>query len=49
MYIPLPDTASRCELFRINMKEVQVADDVEVEKLAEKCAGMYVYTLLYYF
>ena len=39
VYIPLPDTPSRCELFRINMKEVTLADDVKVEELAEKCGG----------
>ena len=43
IYIPLPDENSRCELFRINMKEVEVGQDVVIDKLAAKCAGWYFY------
>jgi katanin p60 ATPase-containing subunit A1 len=39
VYIPLPDAASRSELFRINMKEVVIANDVNIEELAQKCEG----------
>eukprot|EP01038_Epipyxis_sp_PR26KG_P005563 gene5563-7685_t len=39
VYIPLPDTIGRRELFRINMKSVQIDDDVNLDELAEKSAG----------
>lgn len=39
VYIPLPDTPSRCELFRINMKAVRLSEDVRIEELASKCEG----------
>lgn len=39
VYIPLPDEAGRRELFKINMQEVTIADDVNVDELAVNCAG----------
>ena len=39
VYIPLPDLAGRRELFRINMDEVDVSDDVDLDELANKSAG----------
>lgn len=39
VYIPLPELESRRELFRINMKEVDIAPDVDLDELASKSAG----------
>ncbi len=39
MYIPLPDLEGRVDLFRINMKEVEMSDDVNLEELAGKAGG----------
>jgi katanin p60 ATPase-containing subunit A1 len=39
VYIPLPDESGRRDLFRINMQEVTVAEDVDVNELAVNCAG----------
>jgi katanin p60 ATPase-containing subunit A1 len=39
IYIPLPDLEGRKELFRINMKEVELAPDVNLEELSEKSDG----------
>ena len=39
IYIPLPETDGRQELFRINMKGVELADDVDLSFLAEKTEG----------
>lgn len=39
MYIPLPDLEGRRELFRINMKSVEVGADVDLDELATKAAG----------
>jgi len=39
VYIPLPEVESRRELFRINMKEVDIASDVDLDELAAKSAG----------
>ena len=39
IYIPLPDATGRCELFKINMKSVQMDPDVDFEELAAKSDG----------
>lgn len=39
IYIPLPDMEGRRELFRINMKSVELADDVDLDEVAEKSNG----------
>ena len=39
IYIPLPDVEGRRELFRINMKEVEMNEDVNLEELAERSGG----------
>jgi katanin p60 ATPase-containing subunit A1 len=39
VYIPLPELEGRRELFRINMKEVELADDVDLDELAQKAGG----------
>lgn len=39
MYIPLPDVEGRTDLFRINMKGVQMDTDVDFTELAAKCGG----------
>ena len=39
IYIPLPDKAGRQDLFRINMMGCELSSDVEIEELAELCAG----------
>jgi katanin p60 ATPase-containing subunit A1 len=39
IYIPLPDLEGRKELFRINMKEIELDGDVNLDELAEKSAG----------
>jgi katanin p60 ATPase-containing subunit A1 len=39
VYIALPDLEGRKELIRINMKTVEMADDVDVDELAERAAG----------
>lgn len=39
IYIPLPDHEGRAQLFRINMKGVELHSDVNLEELAEKCEG----------
>jgi len=39
IYIPLPDLEGRKELFRINMKAIELESDVNLEELAEKSAG----------
>lgn len=39
VYIPLPDLEGRIQLFRINMKGVELHDDVNLDELAEKSAG----------
>ncbi|KAH8058875.1 microtubule-severing ATPase [Aureococcus anophagefferens] len=39
IYIPLPTAAGRAALFEINMKSVDVADDVELDDLAAKTDG----------
>lgn len=39
VYIPLPDVGGRRELFRINMKDVEVDADVDLDELAQKSAG----------
>jgi katanin p60 ATPase-containing subunit A1 len=39
IYIPLPEEEGRRELFRINMKSVEVDDDVDLDELAQKCGG----------
>ncbi|KAK9794900.1 hypothetical protein WJX73_000623 [Symbiochloris irregularis] len=39
IYIPLPGTAERAELLRLNMQGVEVADDVDYADLAERARG----------
>eukprot|EP00607_Mallomonas_marina_P010166 CAMPEP_0182420172 /NCGR_PEP_ID=MMETSP1167-20130531/4747_1 /TAXON_ID=2988 /ORGANISM="Mallomonas Sp, Strain CCMP3275" /LENGTH=546 /DNA_ID=CAMNT_0024595725 /DNA_START=193 /DNA_END=1833 /DNA_ORIENTATION=+ len=39
VYIPLPEMEGRKELFRINMKEVEIGDDVDLEELARNSEG----------
>jgi katanin p60 ATPase-containing subunit A1 len=39
IYIPLPDLDGRKELFRINMKSIELEGDVNLDELAEKSAG----------
>lgn len=39
VYIALPEAAGRKELFRINMKDVELETDVDLEELAERSAG----------
>jgi katanin p60 ATPase-containing subunit A1 len=39
IYIPLPDTEGRSELFRINMKAVDMDADVRLEELADRSGG----------
>lgn len=39
IYIPLPDIDGRKELFRINMKSVQLGEDVNLDELAERAVG----------
>ncbi|ORY41238.1 AAA-domain-containing protein [Rhizoclosmatium globosum] len=39
VYIPLPDSESRKELLKINLQSIKVADEVNLEELAEKMDG----------
>jgi katanin p60 ATPase-containing subunit A1 len=39
VYIPLPDVEGRTELFKINMKGIEMDPDVVVDELAEKSTG----------
>ncbi|XP_078255185.1 katanin p60 ATPase-containing subunit A1-like isoform X1 [Rhinoraja longicauda] len=39
IYIPLPSANGREELLRINLRELEVADDVDVKKIAEQMEG----------
>lgn len=39
IYIPLPDVEGRRELFKINMKTVEISEDVDLNELAEKSEG----------
>jgi len=39
VYIPLPDVEGRTELFKINMKGIEMDPDVMVDELAEKSVG----------
>ncbi|XP_076021762.1 katanin p60 ATPase-containing subunit A-like 1 [Genypterus blacodes] len=39
IYIPLPTAVGRVELLKINLKEVEVAADVDMEVIAEKTEG----------
>ena len=39
IYIPLPDTVGRKELFRINMKGCDIDENVDMEKLGDMCDG----------
>ena len=39
IYIPLPDADARAALVRINVKGVDVADDVEVDTIAAEMEG----------
>ncbi|KAI8930133.1 P-loop containing nucleoside triphosphate hydrolase protein [Entophlyctis helioformis] len=39
IYIPLPDAESRRELLKLNLKEIKVADDIDLEELAAKIEG----------
>lgn len=39
IYIPLPSAVGRVELLKINLREVELADDVDLDQIAEKIAG----------
>jgi katanin p60 ATPase-containing subunit A1 len=39
IYIPLPENEGRRELFKINMKEIELDTDVNLDELAEKSDG----------
>nr|XP_019956289.1 PREDICTED: katanin p60 ATPase-containing subunit A-like 1 [Paralichthys olivaceus] len=39
IYIPLPTAVGRVELLKINLREVEVADDVDLDLIAEKIEG----------
>lgn len=39
IYIPLPSTKGRVELLRINLKELELAADVDLDKIAEQMEG----------
>uniref|UniRef100_H3CAJ3 Katanin p60 ATPase-containing subunit A1 n=1 Tax=Tetraodon nigroviridis TaxID=99883 RepID=H3CAJ3_TETNG len=39
IYIPLPSTKGRVELLRINLKELELASDVDLDRIAEKLEG----------
>ncbi|XP_041831792.1 katanin p60 ATPase-containing subunit A1 [Melanotaenia boesemani] len=39
IYIPLPSTQGRVELLRINLKELELAGDVDLDKIAEQMEG----------
>ncbi|XP_068609862.1 katanin p60 ATPase-containing subunit A1 [Brachionichthys hirsutus] len=39
IYIPLPSTEGRVELLRINLKELELASDVDLDKIAEQLEG----------
>lgn len=39
IYIPLPVLAERAELLALNLKTVEMADDVQIDALAERTAG----------
>ncbi|XP_053733825.1 katanin p60 ATPase-containing subunit A-like 1 [Synchiropus splendidus] len=39
IYIPLPTAVGRRELLKINLREVEVADDVDLDLIAEKIEG----------
>ncbi|KAJ3122859.1 Katanin p60 ATPase-containing subunit A1 [Nowakowskiella sp. JEL0407] len=39
IYIPLPDLESRRELLRINLQSIKIADDFDIDEMAEKLEG----------
>jgi len=39
IYIPLPNEVARAELFRINARELKIAEDVDYEELAKETEG----------
>jgi ATP-dependent 26S proteasome regulatory subunit len=39
VYIPLPDMEGRRELFRINLKSLELGEGVDFDELATKAAG----------
>lgn len=39
IYIPLPSIKGRVELLRINLKELELANDVDLDKIAEQMEG----------
>ncbi|KAI5614785.1 katanin p60 ATPase-containing subunit A1, partial [Silurus asotus] len=39
IYIPLPTAKGRADLLKINLKELELANDVEMEKIAEQMEG----------
>ncbi|KAG7244164.1 hypothetical protein INR49_004237 [Caranx melampygus] len=39
IYIPLPSTKGRVELLRINLKELELASDVDLDKIADQMEG----------
>ncbi len=39
MYIPLPDTEGRQQLFTINLKDIPLSEDLDFAKLVEMTEG----------
>lgn len=39
VYIPLPDSEGRRELFSINLKDVELDQTVKLDEIADKCEG----------
>ncbi|RLE53847.1 MAG: AAA family ATPase, partial [Candidatus Methanomethylicota archaeon] len=39
VYVPPPDKAARLEIFKIHLRNTPLAEDVDLEKLAEKTEG----------
>jgi katanin p60 ATPase-containing subunit A1 len=39
IYIPLPDSAARLELFRISLRDIPLSEEIDVSLLAEMTAG----------
>lgn len=39
IYIPLPDEPARLDLFRLNLREIPVTDDIDMQHLAQLSEG----------
>ena len=39
IYIPLPDLEGRAALFRLNLRQLKLADDVDIAALSQLCEG----------